>query len=310
MTRDRLELPALPYEEWAPTKKTLQMCAQMLGKARLALSPPQPQWLHTALYVDGRGFTTGAMPWGAGIVAMGIDVYATSMWVRASDGRGAVVELGDGRCVSDIWSHLRTALTGLGIDLDVWEKPQEVADTTPFSENTHDCAIVPEHAQRFYRVLASLDGVFEEFRSGFSGRTGVQLWWGAFDFAVLLFSGRQVAAPDDRGYIMRYDLDAELMNAGFWPGDDNAPTPGFYAYLHPRPDGCEIAPIEPAHAGWVESMGEWMMPYDAVRECDDPRRAILDFLDSVYRVAVTNGGWDADAHIYTRPPASTRLQRL
>ena len=153
------------------------------------------------------------------------------------------------RSVADIWSGFRDALAGLGLDLDIWEKPQEVADTTPFSENTHDCTFVAEDAQRFYRVLASTNSVFEEFRSRFFGRSGVQFWWGGFDFAVLLFTGNHEAAPDDRGYIMRYDLDAEHMNAGFWPGDDNAPYPAFYAYLVPRPDGCETAPIGPELRG-------------------------------------------------------------
>ena len=155
-------------------------------------------------------------------------------------------------------------------------------------------------------MLSSVYGVQEEFRSRFFGRSGVQFWWGTFDQAVLLFTGRKLAAPDDKGYIMRYDLDAEHMNAGFWPGDDNAPAAGFYAYLVPRPDGCETAPIEPEHAGWVEAMGEWMMAYDAVRQCDDPRRAILDFLTSVYRVAVTKGGWDEEQLSYTPPPDPAR----
>lgn len=293
--------PALPYEEWAPTKKTLQMCAQMLGKARLALSPPQPEWLHSCLYLDGRGLTTGAMPDGERLVSMGIDVYEGSLWIDASDGRRGVVPLGPGRCVVDVWADFAGRLADLGVDAAIWEKPQEIADVTPFSENTHDCTIVLGHAQRFYRLLSTLDGVFEEFRSGFFGRSGVQFWWGAFDLAVLLFSGRQEKAPDDRGYIMRYDLDAEHMNAGFWPGDDDAPRAGFYAYLVPRPDGCETAPIEPAHAGWVEAMGEWMMPYDAVRTCDDPRKAVLEFLGSVYRVAVTQGGWDEKSYRYVQP---------
>jgi hypothetical protein len=298
--------PALPYEEWAPTKKTLQMCAQMLGKVRLQLSPPQPEWLHACLYLDGRGFTTGALPCGERLLSMGIDVYQSVLWIEASDGGDAAIELGPDRCVADIWADLTAELAGLGFTVGAWEKPQEVADATPFSQNRHDCTIVPEHAQRFYRLLVTLDGVFEEFRSSYFGRSGIQFWWGAFDFTVLLFSGRHAPAPDDRGYIMRYDLDAEHMNAGFWPGDDSAPDAGFYAYLVPRAAGCENAPIEPAHAGWVEAMGEWMMSYEAVRTCDDPRRAVLDFLGSVYRFATTQGGWDAAEHEYVRPAPSRR----
>jgi Family of unknown function (DUF5996) len=197
-------------------------------------------------------------------------------------------------------------LDGLGIDADIWEKPQELSDTTLFSENRHDCTIVPEHAQRFHRVLCAIDGAFEEFRSPYFGRTGVQFWWGGFDFAVLLFTGRHLMAPGERGYIMRFDLDAEQLNAGFWPGDDNAPEARFWAYVVPRPDGCEVAPIRPAPAAWVEAISEWILPYERARASDDPRRAILDFLHSVYRVAVANGGWDAAAQHYESPPPAPR----
>jgi hypothetical protein len=298
--------PALPYAEWAPTKKTLQMVAQMLGKVRLALDPPQPQWLHTPLYLDGRGFATGSMPWKNRLVEMGIDVFDGVVWITVSDGRQRDVSLTPGRCVADIWADLQRAMDSLGIELDMWDKPQELADTTRFSQNRHDCTIDLGHAQRFYSVLAALQGVYEQFRSPFLGRTGVQFWWGAFDFAVLLFSGRRYRAPDDRGYIMRYDLDVEQLNCGFWPGDDSNPAPMLYGYLHPRPDGCETAAISPEHAGWVESMGEWMMPYDAIRESPDPGALVLEFFNSIYAVAVETGGWDAEEHAYKVPAPSSR----
>jgi hypothetical protein len=298
--------PALPYEEWAPTRKTLHMVAQMVGKVRLSLAPPQPEWLNTCLYLDGRGFTTGAMPFGTAVVTIGIDVYANAICIQVSDGRGATVPLGPNRSVADIWADFRSALADLGIEVDMWEKPQEVADPIPFSKNTQDRTIEPEHAQRFYRVLCAIDNVFEEFRSSFFGRATIQFWWGSFDFCVLLFSGKHIPAPDDRGYIMRYDLDAEQMNAGFWPGDDKAPQANFYAYVVPKPKGCEVAPIQPPHAAWAEAMGEWMMSYDQVRTSDDPRAAILAFLKSVYGVAVTNGGWDAEAQRYIAPPPAAR----
>jgi len=298
--------PALPYEEWAPTKKTLQMCAQMIGKARLSLALPQPEWLHTCLYLDGRGFTTGAMPFEERLVSMGIDVYDGCIWIEVSDGRRETINIVPDRYIASIWFDFSRTLADLGIGVDIWEKPQEVSDTTVFSKNTGACKLDLDHAQRFYRLLGTIDGVLEEFRSQFFGRSGVQLWWGAFDLSVLFFNGRHMQAPDDKGYIMRYDLDAEHMNAGFWPGDDNAPQAGFYAYLVPRPDGCELAPIEPEHAGWVEAMGEWMMSYEAVRTSEDPRQAVLDFLHSVYSVAITEGNWDAAQYEYVRPARSTR----
>jgi Family of unknown function (DUF5996) len=298
--------PALAYDDWAPTKKTLHLAAQMLGKAKLALAPPQPEWLHVRLFLDAHGLATGPLPYGARTVAMGIDVFHGRLWLASSDGRAEEVALGPERRVADVWSDFLDALSRLGIELDLWNKPQEMPDATPLSENTRDGTFVPEHAQRFHRVLSSINGVFEEFRSPFFGRSGVQLWWGGLDLTVLLFSGRPAPAPDDRGYIMRYDLDAEHLNAGFWAGADDAPSPAFYAYLVPRPPGCEAATIEPQYAGWVEEMGEWLMPYEDVRTCPDPRRAILDFLVGVYRVATSLGGWDAAAHEYVRPPTPPR----
>jgi len=293
--------PALQYERWAPTKKTLHMCAQMIGKARLALSPPLPEWLHTCLYLDPRGFSTGPVPHGNHIISMLLDVYQPHFHIRVDDGREASVAL-DRRCVAEIWSEFRRALDRLGVVVDLWEKPQEVPDVMPFSENRHDCTIVAEDAQRFLRILASINSVFEEFRSGFFGRTGVQFWWGGFDFAILLFTGKHLQAPNDRGYILRYDLDAEHLNAGFWAGDDTNPTPGFYGYLVPRPEGCENAPL----TGWVEALGEWVIPYDTVRISQDPPRMILDFLQGLYGVATTLGGWPAENFKYTKPPPAPR----
>ena len=303
---DHHDWPELPYAQWAPTRKTLHLAAQMIGKAKLAMAPPQPEWLHARLFLDSRGFATGSMPYGSRTVSMGIDVFASALWIAGSDGRSVTVPLAPDRCVADIWSDFLAALAGLDVALDLWEKPQEVADTTPFSQNRDGCIFVAEQAQRFHRVLSAINGVFEDFRSQFFGRTGVQFWWGSFDLTLLLFSGRKVTPPDDRGYIMRYDLDEEHLNAGFWPGDDTVPQPGFYAYLVPRPAGCESAAIQPSYAGWAEAMGQWLMPYEEVRACADPRQAVMDFLSAVYGVATSMGGWDAEAFTYIRPPKPVR----
>jgi hypothetical protein len=292
--------PELPYEEWAPTKTTLQMCAQMLGKARLALAPPQPEWLHTCLFLDGWGFTTGPMPAGARVATMGIDVFESALWIRVSDGGRADIPLAPDRCVADIWADFRTALDDLAIEADIWEKPQETSDTTHFSENRHDCTMVAEHAQRLHRLLTSLNDVFEEFRSDFFGRTSIQFWWGGFDFSVLLFMGAKLGVPEEAGYIMRYDLDAEHFNAGFWPGGENGP-PMLYGYLIPEADGAESAAMEPERASWSPELREWVLPYDAVRTADDPRADVLAFLRSIYRVAVEQGGWDAESFEYAKP---------
>ena len=297
--------PALSYPDWAPTKKTLQMVLQMLGKARLALSPPQPDWLHAALFLDARGFVTGPLPSRGRIVSMGVDVFDGVLWIDTSDGRGERIGL-TGVCVAGVWERFSAALNELGIDADVWSKPQELSDTTPFAENTHDCTIDSQSAVRFHSVLCRVQGVFEGFRSRFFGRSGVQFWWGAFDLAVLLFNGEHVPAPQDKGYIMRYDLDAAHLNCGFWAGDESSPDPMFYAYLVPRPPGCALAPIDPDGAAWIEQMGEWVLPYEVVRGSADPEGTLRQFLDCAYGLAGSLGGWDLGRFEYTRPLPSKR----
>jgi hypothetical protein len=282
------------------------MASQMVAKVRLALAPALPEWLHACLYLDARGFTTGPIPYGQKVLAMGIDVFDAELWIELSDGRRATLPLGPNHTVAEIWADFRTALASLSIDVDVWEKPQEVDDTTPFSENTHDRTFDAEHAQRFHRIISAVNGAFEEFRSPFFGRTGIQFWWGGFDFCVLLFTGRHAAPPEDRGFILRYDLDSEHLNAGFWPGDDATPEPRFFAYLVPQPPGCAVAPIQPPHASWADEMGEWVLTYDSVRTRSDPRATLLAFLKSVYQVAINEGGWDAEAFRYRAPPRGRR----
>ena len=293
--------PALPYEEWAPTKKALHLYAQMLGKLKLALNHAQPEWLHTGLQLDARGLATGPLPWHGRVVDAAIDLFDGTVRLRGSDARAAEVALVGERSVAAVWEEFLAALRQIGVDAPLWDKPQEIADATPFAQDDAPRPFDLDQARRYHRLMSSLYGVFDEFRSPFFGRTGVQFWWGAGDLAVLLFSGRQVAPPAGLGHIMRYDLDAEHLNAGLWPGDDASPHAAVYAYIHPRPDGCATARIEPAAAGWVEAMGEWVLPYDEVRASMDPAAVVSEFLRSAYRAALDLGGWDERAQRYERP---------
>jgi hypothetical protein len=297
--------PELAYADWADTKRTLHLCTQMLGKARLALFPVQPEWMHACLFPTARGLTTGPMPVGDLSVEFGIDVYDDAMTLAVSDGRAERVELSSGRTIADIYAEFTERAAGMGVPLDVWDRPQEVADTTPFHKDTAPCVYDPVAVRRWFAAISAIANVFELWRGRFFGRSSVQFWWGAFDLAVLRFNGRRSEPPEDRGYIMRYDLDAEFVNAGFWPGDDSSPDPIFYAYISPAPPGCDLVPIDPKAAAWIEQMGEWVLPYEAVRTSGDPRGVLLDFLDSVYAVAGTNGGWDLAAYEYV-PPAPSR----
>jgi hypothetical protein len=293
--------PALEYASWAPTKKSLHLYAQMLGKLRLALAPHQPNFLFTSLALTPRGFTTGAIPYGLRSVAASIDVFAAAMIVESSDGRDLRIALGPSRTVAQVFAELQAGLRRLRVEAILSPIPQEIADQTPLDVDERPAVFEPLDAQRWHAVVTAANAVFDRWRAHFFGRTGIQLWWGAFDFALLLFNGKHVDPPKTRGYLFRYDLDAEMMNVGFYPGDDLYPAM-FYGYIYPQPPGCASIPMVPEHASWSDALGEWILPYEAVRALENPQSAIVAFLDGVYGVCARASGWDLGQLTYVPPP--------
>jgi hypothetical protein len=202
--------------------------------------------------------------------------------------------------VARVFAELQTALASLGVDVALSPKPQEVPDLTPLDVDDRPASFDLPALARWLAVVIAVGGVFERWRAPFSGRTSIQLWWGAFDFALLLFSGKHVPAPMGRGYLLRYDLDAEMMNVGFYPGDDANPA-NFYGYIYPQPPACETLPIAPAGAAWSAALGEWVLPYDLVQSSDDPTGMLSSFLDAIYR-SCASAGWDPEEFRYVPPP--------
>ena len=281
------EWPDLPYESWRPTRDTLHLYTQVVGKLRLALSPFEPQWANVPLYLTARGLTTSPVPWESGTFDAEFDLFDHALVLRTSGGGVTRVPLRG--AVADFHAAVMEALRGLGIDVSISELPSELPDPIPFPldrvHDTYDGA----QAQRFFQVLVRVDVVMKRHRARFRGRTSpVQFFWGSFDLANTRYSGRPATPPPGVGTIMRLSEDAEQVCAGFWPGDPRTPVPAFFAYGYPRPPEIEAA------AGWVEEAGLFLLPYAEVRAAPDPGAALLDFLERTYKACATRLGWDAD----------------
>jgi hypothetical protein len=290
----------LDVSRWAPTKQTLHLCAQMLGKIRLALSPPQPNWMFTPLYLTPRGLTTGSIPCEESSIEGVLDIFDSSLAIFKSDGRSSKIPLLPARTVADLYAGLSAALAELDVSCYISPVPQEIPDTTPLHADRRSRDYDPIAALHWFQTSTAIAGVFERWRSRFFGRSGVQLWWGAFDLALILFSGKRVAAPTDRGYIMKYDLDAELMNVGLYLGDEQN-SPFFYGYIYPEPKGAETISVEPSGSAWSGQLHEWVLGYDEVRRSPNPTAAITSFLDSIYLQCFKVAGWDREALSYELP---------
>lgn len=86
-----------------------------------------------------------------------------------------------------------------------------------------------------------------------------------------------------------------VSSCGFWPGSTSVAEPLFYAYAYPAPDGFQDYPVQPKEAFYSSEMQEFILPYDAVRQADDPDAALLAFLQSTYAAAADLGHWDRSA---------------
>lgn len=293
--------PDVNVAGWAPTKRSFHLYAQMLGKLRVALSPAQPNWLFTSLQLSARGLTTGTMPWRGTAVEAMLDVFSSEAIVQRSNGKERRISLLEAGTVAEVYAALQSALVELGVECAISPIPQELPDVTPLPEDHRPARYDPDAVRRWFAATTACANVFEQWRSHFFGRSGVQVWWGALDVALLLFNGKHVAPPTNRGYLLKYDLDAELMSAGLYFGDENTP-PYVYGYIFPEPPGAATLPMAPTGVSWSDTIREWVLPYETVRAASNPAARIRSFLDALYDRCVDTAGWDRAGLSYVAPP--------
>jgi hypothetical protein len=293
--------PELPYAAWADTAATLQLWTQVVGKIRLARAPWLNHSWHVALYVTARGLTTGPIPFGARTFQIDFDFVDHVLWVRTSDGHARLLALKP-RAVAEFYAELMTALKGLGLGVAIRTMPCEIPNAIPFEQDTVHAAYDAGAANRFWRVLVAAHEVMAHFRTGFLGKVSpVHFLWGSFDLAVTRFSGRR--APSHPGgvphlpdSVAREAYSHEVSSAGFWPGSPGpVDYPAFYSYAYPAPEGFAAARVKPDTAFLSKELGEFILPYDAVRNARDPDATLMEFLQSTYAAAADLAKWDRAA---------------
>jgi hypothetical protein len=306
-----LTLPDLPFEAWEPTKNTLHLWTQIVGKIRLASNPPRNHWWHVTLFVDVRGLTTRRLRGQNGVTfEITFDFVDHRLVVETNSGGVESFALADGLTVSAFDEQLHAALRSLGVDVAIRESPFGVPMTTPFPDDREHASYDADAVERYWRVLDWTDWVFEEFAGWFCGKTSpVELFWHSFDLAVTRFSGRRAPALPDADPVTQEAYTHEVISFGFWPGDANVREPTYYSYTAPEPAGLRDQQLVPG-AAWVDQGAGSMaaLPYDAVRTSPDPRRTLLAFLQSAYVAGAEAAHWESGdlASSYCPPPAEVK----
>jgi hypothetical protein len=292
--------PDLPTSAWRDTYETLQLWTQIVGKIRLSRTPWLNHSWHVTLYVTARGLTTSPIPDDAGTFQIDFDFIDHVLRISTSGGGKREFAL-TGQSVASFYAAVMAALAELGIHVAIDEMPNELPDPIRFSLDDRHASYDPDAVRRFFQILVNADRVFKQFRTGFLGKASqVHFFWGSFDLAVTRFSGRR--APRHPGGVPHLPDDVtceayshEVSSAGFWPGSGAIDYPAFYSYAYPEPPGFRATRVRPEAAFFSEALGEFILPYDAVRLSAQPDQALLDFLQSTYEAAANAAKWDRDA---------------
>jgi hypothetical protein len=293
------EWPALVYADWKDTLATLHMWTQIAGKVAVNYAPPENHSWHLAMQVTPRGLATKTMYVERRPFSFEFDFRSHQLVLNTADERSATIDL-EPMAVADFYELFMRMCHDAGYPVKIRPIPDELPDPIPFEQDTQHASYDSAAVERFHSALSQVDRVFREFRAGFVGKSSPShFFWGAMDLAVTRFSGQPAPARDPKEpRFMREAYSHAVISHGFWPGNDQQhPDAAFYAYAVPEPAGFKEAIVKPAAASYVP-LGEFLLPYAAVRESENPDRAILEFMTSTYEAAADRAGWDRAALEY------------
>ncbi|MEJ8804012.1 DUF5996 family protein [Pontibacter sp. H249] len=291
------DFPPLPLKDWEPTKDTLILYFQIIGKIRLMLMPRRNHWWNVTLYVTSRGLSTGPIPYKFYTFEIDFDFIEHQLVLRTSTGATESIALQDGLSVSNFYTSVMKALKVLGIEVAILAKPYDNKSKIPFAEDYTHATYNPEQVHRYWRVLVTVDQVLKEFSGRFYGKIcPVHLYWHHMDLTVTRFSGKSLPVPIEKSVVEKDAYSHEVISFGFWPGDDQVPYPAFYSYTFPSPDGIELEKLYPKQAQWADANGSPMalLNYEELRQLDNPREKLLSFLESAYIAGAQLANWPVE----------------
>jgi hypothetical protein len=290
--------PPFPLSEWDDTRDTLHLWTQVVGKVRMALTPMINHWWQVALYVSARGLTTSLMHTGGRGLEIEFDFLDHALDLRTTDGAKRQVRL-EPRSVASFYAATMGALDELGVRVSLFPRPSEVLEAIPFDHDEVHRSYDPDAARAFWLALVQAHRVMLQFRARFIGKASpVHFFWGGADLATTRFSGRPApkhpgGVPNCPDWVQELAYSHEVSSCGFWPGGNGEGS--FYAYAYPEPEGFADWPVDPADASYDAQLGEFVLPYTALRTAADPDRMLLSFFQSTYEAAATLGYWDRES---------------
>jgi hypothetical protein len=289
----------LSYEKGKDTFDTLHMWTQIVGKIKLSTLPWVNHSWHITLHITPHGLTTENMPYNNESFKIDFDFITHQLKINTSKGGLRQFDL-HGISVADFYKKIFSCLAELKIDVKIKPVPVELENPVPFEKDTVHATYDDEQVEAFHKALLLIQNVFNKFRSGFKGKASpIHFFWGGFDLALSFFSGRR--APKHPGgvsgmpdWVAEESYCREVSSCGFWTGNDVFPEAAFYCYLYPEPEGYKTAKPEPREASYNSTLGEFILPYEAIQKSENPEKDLLGFLKSTYQAGANLAKWDRE----------------
>ncbi len=292
-----MHLPELHFKAWKSTKETIHLYLQIIGKVRMALTPRINHWWHVTLHVTETGLSTGSIPAENVSFRVNFDCLNHLVLVKCSNGLAISIPLFDGLTVAAFYEQFMSALQTISVQFEIDARPYDNPSTIPFPKDDTHSSYDAKAVEKWWRVLVFVDRAFKLHAGKFDGKQSpVQFFWHSFDIALTRFSGK-VAQLEGGRVSDREAYSHEVISIGFWPGDENTPFPAFYSYTYPSPEDLEKEDIEPSDAAWHDVNGSPMaiLPYDSIRDAEDPQATVLAFAESTYHAGAVIANWPVDS---------------
>lgn len=281
------------HSDWHDTKLTLHLISQLLGKIRLQLAPPEPQWGHVSLPLTVNGFTTGLLFEGERALQLDVDLLSSCLVVHVEDQTDAIPIEARKTIKSyhdDLFNRLRTH----GVDIRINPKPQEMTfqglldtDETPLA---YDAAYARQGLRLFQRAAHEQLTYLSKLRCR---KIKPALFWGTFDVSSLVIYPIEHPFPEDK-VIERVAFDEQLIEFGFWLGDDVTERPSYFVLPYPfmfRPLPTDT--LKPEAAYYDAEKSEFFLPLD-----EGTSGEVQAFLSTSFDILMDEMDWTMRDHFF------------
>lgn len=283
---------AQTYGEWRDTCIALHMTTQMMGKVKLEMAAPQPEWSQVVLDVFPTGFTTGYLAHGSGGLQIDLDVMDAQVRALNTEGAAAAFPLRECLSVSDCYDRFVNLLENVGHPCPIYPVPQEMFTDEPFYHLDEPLAFDDQRAQAYFDQCLFARDALLEFSAPWRGKkTPPSLYWGTFDMTCVLFSGEPCPFDPEASLVERVALDEQLVEFGFWPGDETYDKAAFFVMAYPfLENSAGEVPVD--GACFDASRAQYLLPLEDVLRARNPHAAVVRFCREAFARIAEQQRWN------------------